>query len=156
VIGAGGTGRTAVAALAACGATVVVYNRTRDRADALAKEFDGHTGKVVAASIEKLCDSCCHIFINTTSVGMHPNVDASPFGENPPKFSPDTVVFDAVYNPIRTKLLEQADAMGAKTINGVEMFVRQAAAQFEAWTHLKAPTDVMRGVIESRLTASVR
>jgi len=90
VIGAGGTGRTAVAALAHCGATVVVYNRTREKADALAKEFDGHTGRVVSARIEKLCDSCCHIFINATSVGMHPNVDASPFGDAPPKLPPDT------------------------------------------------------------------
>ena len=49
VLGAGGTGRTAVAALAACGATVVVYNRTRERADALAREFNGKSGKVVAA-----------------------------------------------------------------------------------------------------------
>jgi shikimate 5-dehydrogenase len=69
VIGAGGTGRTAVAALAHYGATVVVYNRTEDRADALAAEFSGKTGKVVSAPIEKLCDSCCHVYINTTSVG---------------------------------------------------------------------------------------
>jgi 3-dehydroquinate dehydratase/shikimate dehydrogenase len=154
VIGAGGTGRTAVAALAACGATVVIYNRTRDRADALAAEFDGHTGKVVAASMEKLCDSCCHIFINTTSIGMHPNVDASPFGDKAPKFTSDTVVFDVVYNPMRTKLLKQAEEAGAKTIGGVEMFIRQAASQFLAFTGITAPTDVMRRVIESRLSAS--
>ena len=67
VIGAGGTGRTAVAALAEYGATVVVYNRTMERAEELAKEFNGRRGKVVAARMEKLCDSCCHIFINTTS-----------------------------------------------------------------------------------------
>jgi 3-dehydroquinate dehydratase/shikimate dehydrogenase len=153
VIGAGGTGRTAVAALAACGATVVVYNRTRDRADALAKEFDGHTGKVVSASMEKVCDSCCHIFINTTSVGMHPNVDDSPLGDRTPNFTSDTLVFDAIYNPMRTKLLAQAEQSGAKTIGGVEMFVRQAAAQFKAWTGLTPPKDVMRSVIVARLTA---
>src|SRR6201999_654767 len=78
VLGAGGTGRTAVAALASCGATVVVYNRTKDKADALAEEFNGHTGRVVSARYEKICDSCCHIFINTTSVGMSPNIDVSP------------------------------------------------------------------------------
>ena len=70
VIGAGGTGRTAVAALARYGATVVVYNRTRDKADALAAEFNGKSGKVVAAPVEKLCDSCCHVFLNTTSAGV--------------------------------------------------------------------------------------
>ena len=151
VIGAGGTGRTAVAALAHCGATVVVYNRTRDRADALAAEFNGHIGKVVAASLEKLCDSCCQIYLNTSSVGMHPDVDASPFGDAPPKLGPDTLVFDAVYNPPLTKLLRQAQEAGAKTVGGIEMFVRQAAAQFEAWTGRPAPADTMRRVVERRL-----
>jgi 3-dehydroquinate dehydratase/shikimate dehydrogenase len=152
VLGAGGTGRTAVAALAACGATVVVYNRTRDKAEALAAEFTGRTGKVVAAPAEKLCDSCCQIYINTTSVGMHPNVDASPLGERPPKFSADTLVFDTIYNPMRTKLLAQAEAAGARTVGGVEMFVRQAAGQFEAWTGKTAPVALMRQVIEGRLS----
>lgn len=151
VIGAGGTGRTAVAALAHYGATIVVYNRTKDRADALSAEFNGKTGKVVSAPLEKLCDSCCQIYINTSSVGMHPNVEASPFGEKPPKLSPDTLVFDTVYNPPKTRLLQQAEAAGARTIGGIEMFVRQAAAQFEAWTGTKAPTETMRRVVEDRL-----
>jgi len=151
VIGAGGTGRTAVAALAHYGATVVVYNRSRDKADALAAEFNGKSGKVVAADLGKLCDSCCQIYINTTSIGMSPNVDASPFDPTPPDLSADSLVFDAVYNPAETKLLQQAKAAGAKTINGVEMFVRQAAAQFERWTGVAAPVDVMRNVVVSRL-----
>ena len=159
VLGAGGTGRTAVAALAHYGATVVVYNRTKERADALAAEFDGKRGKVVSARLEKLCDSCCHVFLNTTSLGMHPNVDASPLdglteaGRELP-FTPDTLVFDTVYNPMRTKLLRQAEAAGAKTINGVEMFVRQAAAQFELWTNQPAPVQVMRRVVEGRLAGT--
>ena len=152
VIGAGGTGRTAVAALASCGATVVVYNRTRERADALAAEFDGSPGKVVAANWDKLCGSCCDVFINTTPIGMSPDVDASPFGDAPPPLSADTLVFDAVYNPPQTKLLRQAAAAGARTAGGVEMFVRQAAAQFTAWTGQAAPADVMRQVVEARLT----
>jgi 3-dehydroquinate dehydratase/shikimate dehydrogenase len=151
VIGAGGTGRTAVAALAHYGATVVIYNRTFDRAEELAKEFNGHSGKVVAARMEKLCDSCCQIYINTTSVGMHPKMDESPLGDNPPKFTSDTVVFDTIYNPMKTKLLQHAEQSGAKTIGGVEMFVRQAAAQFEAWTGEPAPRDLMRATIEARL-----
>lgn len=151
VIGAGGTGRTAVAALAHYGATVVVYNRTRDRAEALANEFNGKSGKVVAASMEKLCDSCCQIYIQTTSVGMHPKVDASVFDDKPPKLTADTVVFDTVYNPLQTKLLQQAQAAGAKTISGLEMFVRQAAAQFCAWTNIDPPLATMRKVVEARL-----
>jgi 3-dehydroquinate dehydratase/shikimate dehydrogenase len=151
VLGAGGTGRTAVAALAHYGATVVVYNRTLERAEALAAEFTGKTGKVVAARMEKLCDSCCSIFINTTSLGMHPNIDASPIDGLNVQFMPEHLVFDAIYNPMQTKLLQIAHAAGAKTIGGVEMFVRQAAGQFEAWTDKTAPTALMRQVVERRL-----
>jgi len=154
VLGAGGTGRTAVAALAHHGATVVVYNRTADRAEALAMEFTGRSGKVVAASMHKICDSCCDIYINTTSLGMSPNVDDSAFGDKPPKLTSEHVVFDTVYNPMETKLLQQAKSAGAKTIGGVEMFVRQAAAQFEAWTSLPAPVDVMKRVVVDRLSPS--
>jgi 3-dehydroquinate dehydratase/shikimate dehydrogenase len=152
VIGAGGTGRTAVAALASCGATVVVYNRTFDRAEALAHEFNGRTGKVVAARMEKLCDSCCQIYLNTTSLGMHPKVDASPFDAVMPELNETHLVFDTIYNPMQTKLLKQAQQKGARTIGGIEMFVRQAAAQFEAWTNLPAPGEVMRQVVVERLT----
>jgi shikimate 5-dehydrogenase len=61
------------------------------------------------------------------------------------------LVFDTIYNPMKTKLLGQAQAVGAKTVGGVEMFVRQAAAQFTAWTGQGAPIAVMRKVIEQRL-----
>jgi 3-dehydroquinate dehydratase/shikimate dehydrogenase len=152
VLGAGGTGRTAVAALAHYGATVVVHNRTFERAQALAAEFDGRTGKVVAAKWDKLCDSCCQIFINTTSIGMAPNVDASPIDGQDVKFTPETLVFDAIYNPPKTRFLQSAEAAGARTIGGVEMFVRQAAGQFEAWTGKTAPAELMRRVVERRLT----
>jgi 3-dehydroquinate dehydratase/shikimate dehydrogenase len=151
VIGAGGTGRTAVAALAHCGATVVVYNRTRDRADALAAEFNGKTGKVVAAPLEKLCDSCCQIYINASSVGMFPAVDQTPWGSTPPKLDSKTLVFDTVYNPLQTKMLREAAGAGAKTVGGIEMFVRQAAGQFLAWTAKPPPLQVMRRVVEERL-----
>ena len=156
VIGAGGTGRTAVAALAHYGATVVVYNRTIERAEQLANEFDGRSGKVVAARIDKLCDSCCQIYINTTSVGMHPNTDTSPFGEHPPALSDQHVAFDTIYNPIRTKFLQHAEQQGARTISGVEMFVRQAAGQFQAWTAKPAPVELFRQVVEQRLLGKAR
>ena len=83
--------------------------------------------------------------------GAAPN--ESPVGEKPPKWTADTLVFDTVYNPMRTRFLQQAEAVGAKTIGGVEMFIRQAAAQFEAWTGRQAPIDVMRTVVEKRLSS---
>ena len=149
VIGAGGTARTAVAAMARLGATVVVYNRTKEKAEQLASEFDGKIGKVVAARMEKLCDSCCHVFINATPVGMHPNVDTSPLGDRLPRFTPDTLVFDTIYNPAKTKLLQQAEQAGAKVVGGAEMFIRQATKQFEIWTGVAAPVDVMRRAFAS-------
>lgn len=150
ILGAGGTGRTAVAALASCGAHVTVFNRTLERALALATEFDGHTGPVLAREIAAIVPAEFDILFNTTSIGMHPHVDESPLGDHP-TLSPDCLVFDAVYNPPATKLLQQAQAAGAPVIGGIEMFVRQAQVQFETWTGQPAPTQVMRDTILSRL-----
>ena len=151
IIGAGGTARTAIAALAEYGATVVIYNRTREKADALANDFNNKNGRVVAARLEKLCDSCCHIFINATPVGMYPNVDASPIDGQSVHFSPETLVFDTIYNPVETKLLRTAREQGAKTIAGDEMFIRQAAAQFKIFSKIEPPIQVMRDVLTKRL-----
>jgi len=154
VIGAGGAARAVVAGFARYGATVVVYNRTMQRAQQLAEEFDGKTGKVVAARLEKLCDSCCQVFINCTPLGMHPNVDATPIpdADQLRNWGPGTVVFDTIYNPLTTKLLREARAAGCVTINGGEMFVRQAATQFSLWTLADAPLDTFRSVLLDRLT----
>ena len=138
VLGAGGTGRTAVAALAHYGATVVVYNRTRERADALAAEFNGKTGKVVAARLEKLCDSCCQIYINTTSVGMHPNVSRKPAGRAAAAVLPDTLVFDTVYNPMETAA-EAGRAAGPRPSAAWRCSSARPPRQFETWTVKAAP-----------------
>jgi 3-dehydroquinate dehydratase/shikimate dehydrogenase len=152
VLGAGGAARAIVAALAHYDATVVVYNRTLEKAQALAAEFDGKTGKVVAAPWESLCKSCCEAYINCTPLGMHPKVNASPLdGVEGLELSAETVVFDTVYNPLMTKLLKEAKAKGAKIVVGTEMFVRQAAVQFEAFTGKVAPVEVFRKVMERAL-----
>jgi 3-dehydroquinate dehydratase / shikimate dehydrogenase len=147
VLGAGGTGRTAVAALAACGADVVVFNRTLQKAEDLAMEFGAR-----AQPWEQISQSDCRVYVNATSVGMHPKIEHSPFGDVPPRLTNQSLVFDTIYNPMKTKLLSQAEAAGAKIVGGVDMFVHQAAAQFTAWTKLAAPAQVMRRVIERRLT----
>ena len=108
--------------------------------------------KVVAARMEKLCDSCCHIYINCTSVGMSPKVEASPIDGLGVEFAAGTVVFDTIYNPVETKFLKSAREAGAKVISGVEMFVRQAGRQFEEWVGYAASVGVMRSVIEERLS----
>lgn len=148
VLGAGGAARAIVAGFAGHGATVVIYNRTVEKAQKLADEFASLPGKVVAARLEKLCDSCCEVYINCTPIGMHPNVDQTPMVSPPPAGS---VVFDTIYNPVETRLLREAREAGCVTIPGLEMFVRQGAAQFELWTGKSAPLDVFRDVIARRL-----
>jgi len=152
VLGAGGAGRAAVAALAHYGATILVSDCDHDRARTLAEEFGHSQGRpVLAVAFDELCRGNWDVFINTSPVGMYPNVDETPFWDRQPPFSAKTVVFDAVYNPMKTRLLTQAEGLGARTISGVEMFVRQAVAQFETWTGLPAPRAIMRQVIADRL-----
>lgn len=161
VIGAGGAARAVVAGLVHHGATVVIYNRTIQNAEALAERFNGGPGKAVPARLEKLCDSCCELYINCTPVGMHPNVDETPVptlaGGKGARglatrglirgWGPGTVVFDTIYNPVETRLLRDARAAGCRVIPGAEMFVRQAAAQFELWTGHAAPMELFRSVL---------
>ncbi len=155
VLGAGGTGRTAVAALAQCGADVFVVNRTIARAQELAREFDDpNAARVRSVELTELPSLNCEILINCTSVGMSPNVEASPLDDCLSMPHPGMLVFDTIYNPMKTRLLAQAESAGAKTIGGVEMFIRQAAGQFSAWTGRPAPREIMRTVIEKRLAAA--
>jgi len=89
------------------------------------------------------------IIIHCTPMGMHPNEDISLIpGE---LFRPDQVVFDVVYTPFETKLLAEAKARGLKTIPGVDMFVNQAVLQFERFTGVDAPVEVMRRVVMEHL-----
>jgi len=158
VLGAGGAARAIVAGFAHYGATVVIYNRTHDKAIELAKEFNnaptvtGGTARVVAAPMEKLCDSCCQVYINCTSVGMHPKIDQSPVPPEVAKgWAPGTVVFDTVYTPIETRLLREAKAAGCVTVPGIEMFVRQGADQSRRWTGMTPPIEALRKLVASRL-----
>ena len=82
-------------------------------------------------------------------IGMHPKEDDSLVPAE--MFREPMVVFDAVYNPRRTRLLYDAQAAGCRTIEGIEMFLGQAYVQFELWTGRQAPRDVMRRVVEEKL-----
>jgi 3-dehydroquinate dehydratase/shikimate dehydrogenase len=146
LLGAGGATRAVAFGLVARGAKVMVANRTRERAIRLAQELG--------------CDSCalseiasCHadVLINTTSVGMLPNVEETPAPASILRKS--MVVFDAVYNPPETRLIQEAKAAGCRTVTGIAWFVNQAAAQFELWTGKPAPREVMERVIRKRLGA---
>lgn len=123
VIGAGGAGRAVAAGLTEAGARVTIYNRTFRKAQSLAREF-----RCQAASLEEIKNTDAEILINCTSIGMHPHTDSSPV---PPEiWGPDKVAFDTVYNPLKTRFLQEAQAAGAQLVTGAEMFIRQAAAQY--------------------------
>jgi 3-dehydroquinate dehydratase/shikimate dehydrogenase len=146
LIGAGGAARAVAFGLVARGAKVMVANRTRERAVRLARELG--------------CDSCAlselpsrraDVLINTTSVGMWPNVEETPAPAS--ALRKNMVVFDAVYNPPETRLIREAKAAGCRTVSGIAWFVNQAAAQFELWTGKSAPREVMERVIRKKLSA---
>lgn len=90
-----------------------------------------------------------HIIVNCTSVGMHPNENASLVPQE--LFRSEQVVFDIVYTPLETKLLAEAKSRGLKVIPGVEMFINQAVLQFEHFTGVDAPVEVMRRVVMEHL-----
>ena len=124
---------------------LVIANRTASRAERLAREAG-----VAHCPIESIAGIRPDVLVNTTSVGMHPNVDDSP--APPEMLREGMVVFDAVYNPIETRLLREARAAGCVTASGFEWFVGQAAGQFETWTGRTAPREVMAEVVRRRLT----
>lgn len=145
IIGAGGVARAIVAGLAHYGAEVTVYNRTVIRAHQLAAEFSCMHG-----GLDEAERASAEVIVNCTPLGMHPEPNATPLRRIPPS---TRTVFDTIYNPIRTKLLRQAAEAGCRTVTGVDMFVNQAAAQYEVWTGKPAPREVMRDVVLEQLGA---
>lgn len=102
------------------------------------------TDSSLAAAMEN-----ADVIIHCTPVGMHPNKDASLIPVE--LFRPEQVVFDIVYTPLETKLLAEARSRGLKVISGVEMFINQAVLQFERFTGVEAPIEVMRRVVMEQL-----
>ena len=140
VVGAGGVARAIVAGLNDAGAQIHIYNRTVSKAEKLADEFNCDF-----APLDDLMDMNAKLVVNCTSIGMHPNIDATPVPQKCLKS--DMAVFDTVYNPIETLLLKQAKQAGAKTIDGVSMFVNQGLAQFKLFTNTDGSAELMRKTI---------
>ncbi len=138
VLGAGGAARAAVFGLKERGAEVYVLARTPAQGQKLARQAKARTIK--RADLTKLSFD---VIINATPVGMG-NLKDSPLKENEIRAR---YVFDMVYDPPETRLLKMAKAAGAEVISGVEMFVQQAARQFEIWTGKPAPWDEMLWVV---------
>ena len=138
VLGAGGAARAAVFGLKERGAEVWILNRTSAKAQKLARQAKAHTIK--RADLRKIAFD---VIINATPVGMGNTLDC-PLKDQEIQAR---VVFDMVYDPVETHLLQVARAKGIAVIPGVEMFVQQAARQFEIWTGKPAPAgDMLRAV----------
>jgi shikimate dehydrogenase len=137
VLGAGGAGRAAVWALIAAGAAdVAIWNRTPERARALAQEMG-------ARAVE--AGEPADIVVNCTSVGLHdPEATFKALPLHADELGAGRLVVDMVYRAGGTPLLEAARTRGAGVVDGLEILVAQGAASFERWTGMDAPREAMR------------
>ena len=135
IVGNGGAARGAACALSDAGAKITLVGRNADRVRALSKVCGAE-----ALGREQLGSRHFDILVHATPLGMYPHVNECFFqGEVPAE-----VVFDMVYNPLETRLGQRAREQGKTVIPGLEMFLEQAAQQFELWTSDSAPRAVMQ------------
>ncbi len=147
ILGAGGAARAVAYGIKRRGAQLVIAARTLNAATVLAQHVGGRATEWANRHATKY-----DVLVNATPVGMHPNVDETPFDMH--YLRPVTVVFDMVYNPEQTLLIKEARSRNCKVITGVEMFIGQAALQYQYFTGREAPTDVMRNVMKRTIGAA--
>lgn len=145
VLGAGGVARTIAHALFEQGAIVTIANRTEQRASGLARSIGCNTISWTQRHAKHY-----DVVMNCTTVGMTPNIDASPFHQS--ALNEGMVVFDAVYTPENTVLVRQAHERGCRVVTGVAMFVRQAEAQFRLFTGMDPPADLIVQLVREELS----
>lgn len=136
VLGAGGAAAAAAYALLSLGMEVTVLNRTVEKAEALAARFGCSSG--VPRDFDRIRPA---VVVNATPVGMEPD-RGSPLTRE--QLFPGMTVFDLVYTPPETPLLRMARSAGCRVIQGREMFIRQAQAQFRHFTGIDAPLHMIR------------
>jgi shikimate dehydrogenase len=139
VLGAGGSGRAAAWALARAGAEVAIWNRTPERAQAVAGAVGG---RAVAAP------EPAEIVVNATSVGLQdPEMTFKALPIRADELTAGSLVVDLVYRVGGTRFLEAARSRGARVVDGLEVLVAQGAASFERWTGKDAPHEAMRQAV---------
>ncbi|QDV23468.1 shikimate dehydrogenase [Aureliella helgolandensis] len=148
IMGAGGVARAIAYGLRQRGAVVTIASRTEERAKKLARDIGGK-----AISWEARYSLQPGILVNCTPIGMHPDVDSTPYDKA--KLLNETIVFDTVYNPEHTLLIKDARAAGCFVVNGLDMFVRQAAYQYKLFTGLEPPSKLMRETVK-KITSPVK
>jgi shikimate dehydrogenase len=154
VLGAGGSARAVVYALAQAGWQVHVLARRAEQAAALNADLSADsafTGQLEAGGMEtedlRRAGQSCDLLVNTTPLGMHPNIQTCPWPEDLP-LPEGAAVYDLVYNPLDTVLIQRARRAGLPAANGAGMLVAQAALAFSIWTGLEPPYDVMAQAME--------
>ncbi|MBM7097141.1 MULTISPECIES: shikimate dehydrogenase [Alteribacter] len=147
IIGAGGAARAVAVSLLKYGVQVLaITNRTMSKAKEIARicEPVGPVS-VLPSTIAQANLTGFDVIINTTSIGMAPDIDRMPFSLETLKR--DSIVSDLIYTPLKTRWLQVAENKGAKTINGLGMFINQGAIAFELWTGRKAPREKMKQTV---------
>ena len=156
LLGSGGAARALAITIGlhAKPAELLILGAIEDELARLARDVAERTGCTVTADL--LTDATlatglgqAQVLLHCTPVGMKPDSERSLVPRD--GLRSELVVFDAVYNPRRTLLLREAAAAGCCVIEGTEMFLGQAALQFELWTGKPAPKDIMRRVLDARL-----
>ena len=149
VIGAGGSARAVVYGLAEAGVhSISILNRTVAKAVELAATMQSYFPQIrisSAAFPDDVTGSAqeADLIVNCTSLGMEPRIEGLPWEENV-EFREDQIVYDLVYNPAMTRLLQLASTDGATSIGGLGMLVYQGAIAWEKWTGEAAPVSVMQ------------
>ncbi len=152
VLGAGGAARAAVYGLARAGATVAIVNRTMKRARRLVEQLHATAGigGVQVMTLDAAATWGMSVIVNCTSVGLHPHITQSPWLFGVP-FPTGVIVYDMVYRPANTALMQQCVAHGGRAIGGLGMLARQGAIAFELWTGVEPPIEVMMAALHAAL-----
>ncbi|HBM60645.1 MAG TPA: shikimate dehydrogenase [Citreicella sp.] len=147
VLGAGGAAKAVAVELALAGVThLTIVNRSAARGETLARLI---TEKTPAEAVYHPWDNTfaipagTRIVVNATSVGLYPDVEATPDIDHD-SLQPDMVVADGIHNPPRTRLLQAAQARGCRTADGLGMLVGQGVIGLKYWTGIDANAEVMR------------
>lgn len=147
VLGAGGAARAAVAGFLELGIKdVAIANRTRSKAEELAKDFN-----IRCVAWEERMNEAPGLICNTTPLGMSGNMESlTPWDAD--RFPAGCTAYDIVYNPLETRFLREAAEAGCTTISGLEMFLHQGLAQFRLWTGRDMDEDGARQLLLDALT----
>lgn len=159
ILGAGGAARAISFQLLLSGARkIVISNRTIEKASELKEDLVEKLEqdvKVTDLGVElenELKDS--DVLINTTPVGMYPNISQKPLVTSN-MMHKDLIVNDIVYNPLKTGLLVEAEKAGAKTITGVKMLMYQGVESFKIWTGFEPPVDTFQKALMNEMNIEV-